>query len=161
MATGETDDGEIYEEHAPMLVRLATLVVGPHDAADVVSAAVVRALSSPQWPLVRNHGAYLVRSVQNEARRRRRADARRAAREERVATRNVAIDVALDVAVDLTVVDAVRALSARQQAVVLLTYWDDMKPADVADRLGISEGAVKRHLARARNQLRKVLDEPW
>jgi RNA polymerase sigma-70 factor (ECF subfamily) len=147
-------DGEVYEAHAAMLVRLATLVVGPHDAPDVVSAAVVRALAAPQWPLVRNHGAYLVRSVQNEARRHLRSTARRAAREERTARREP-ID---DAAVDPTVADAVRTLSGRQQAVVLLTYWDDMKAADVGAQLGISEGAVKRHLARARDRLRKVLD---
>ena len=49
-------------------------------------------------------------------------------------------------------------LSPRQQATVLLTYWDDLAPRDVAQRLGISEGSVRRHLARARARLRRVLD---
>ena len=41
----------------------------------------------------------------------------------------------------------------------MLTYWDDLPPATVATRLGIGEGSVRRHLARARKQLRTVLDE--
>ena len=36
---------------------------------------------------------------------------------------------------DLHVLDAVRALSARQQAVVVLAYWDDLTPAAIATRL--------------------------
>ena len=47
------------------------------------------------------------------------------------------------------VLHAVRSLSVRQRAVIVLTYWADLAPADVADRLGISEGSVRRHLARA------------
>jgi RNA polymerase sigma factor (sigma-70 family) len=53
---------------------------------------------------------------------------------------------------------AVAALSARQRAVIVLTYWADLDPRHVAERLGISEGSVRRHLARARAHLRKVLD---
>lgn len=41
---------------------------------------------------------------------------------------------------------------------VLLTYWADLDPGTVAERLGISEGSVRRHLARARARLREVLD---
>ncbi|MET0627263.1 MAG: sigma-70 family RNA polymerase sigma factor, partial [Acidimicrobiia bacterium] len=135
------EDGVVYAEHAPLLIRLATVVVGPDDAADVVSAAVVRALASPRWPAVRNPGAYLVRSVQNEARRKLRADTTRRAREQRVDRREEQVNDAIEP----EIMAAVRQLSRRQQAVVLLTYWDDMKAADVATALGISEGSVKRH----------------
>jgi RNA polymerase sigma-70 factor (ECF subfamily) len=47
----------------------------------------------------------------------------------------------------------------QQRASVVLTYWEDLSPADVAIRLGISEGSVKRHLARARARLKELLDE--
>jgi RNA polymerase sigma-70 factor (ECF subfamily) len=154
VARNKHDDAQIYEAHAAVLVRMATVLVGPDDAPDVVSAAVVRALASPRWPTVRNPGAYLVRVVQNEARRSWRTTARRATREQRASSRDLVVD-------DLPspeVMAAVRALSRRQQAVVLFTYWDDLLPADVAVRLGISEGSVKRHLARARARLREVLD---
>jgi DNA-directed RNA polymerase specialized sigma24 family protein len=43
--------------------------------------------------------------------------------------------------------------------VCYLTYWEDHAPHDVAQRLGIGEGTVKRYLARARAKLREVLDE--
>ena len=57
------------------------------------------------------------------------------------------------------VLAAVRELSLRQRAVVVLTYWDDLTPQLVASRLGISEGSVRRHLARARSRLRGMLYE--
>ena len=54
-------------------------------------------------------------------------------------------------------VRAVAALSVRQRAVIVLTYWLDLHPAGIAGLLGVSEGAVRRHLARARAHLREVL----
>jgi RNA polymerase sigma factor (sigma-70 family) len=64
-----------------------------------------------------------------------------------------------DYAPSYEVLDAVRRLSVRQRAVVVLTYWQDLEPASVARLLGISEGAVRRHLARARAHLREYLDD--
>ena len=40
---------------------------------------------------------------------------------------------------------------------VLLTYWADLPAEAVAERMGISTGAVKRHLARARKHLEEWL----
>jgi RNA polymerase sigma factor (sigma-70 family) len=54
--------------------------------------------------------------------------------------------------------EAVGTLSLRQRAVVVLTYWADLDPATIAERLGISDGSVRRHLARARARLREALD---
>jgi DNA-directed RNA polymerase specialized sigma24 family protein len=42
---------------------------------------------------------------------------------------------------------------------VYLTYWNDLAPGKVSEWLAISEGSVKRHLARARAHLREVIDE--
>jgi DNA-directed RNA polymerase specialized sigma24 family protein len=42
--------------------------------------------------------------------------------------------------------------------VVYLTYWDDLTPTQIATLLHISEGSVKKQLARAREQLRRILD---
>ena len=39
---------------------------------------------------------------------------------------------------------AVDRLSVQQRAVILLTYWMDLDPKSTAQRLGISEGAVRR-----------------
>jgi RNA polymerase sigma-70 factor (ECF subfamily) len=61
--------------------------------------------------------------------------------------------------VDVDVLAAVDRLSVQQRAAVVLTYWEDLSIAEVAHRLRISEGSVKRHLARARSRLRETLDE--
>jgi RNA polymerase sigma-70 factor (ECF subfamily) len=154
------DDAALYREVAPELIRFATALVGRTDAPDVLSGAVVKALATPAWPEVRNRKAYLYRSVFNESqtwlrRAGRRplleslAHARAHARdEERFELPNLRPDVRV----------AVTGLSLRQRAVIVLTYWADLDPRTVADRLGISEGAVRRHLARARAHLREVLD---
>ena len=52
-----------------------------------------------------------------------------------------------------------KKLSVQQRASVVLTYWEDLAPSQVAGRLGISEGSVKRHLARARSRLKELLDD--
>ncbi len=57
------------------------------------------------------------------------------------------------------VLEQVAKLSVRQRAVVVLTYWDDFDRATVAALLGISEGTVKRHLARAHHKLRELITD--
>jgi RNA polymerase sigma factor (sigma-70 family) len=60
-----------------------------------------------------------------------------------------------------TAVDAHRALAAlsgQQRAVVFLTYWEDQAPAQIAELLGVSDGTVRKQLARAREHLRRILD---
>lgn len=150
----QDSDAETYEKHAHELMRFATFLVGPSDAPDIVSAAVLRVLSSGRWSSVEDRRAYLVRAVANEARRQHTSLVRRLRRE-----RAVVAPQFIEPSDHRPEVEAaVRALSARQRAVVFLTYWDDLTPVVVAETLGISEGAVRRHLARARERLRKVLD---
>jgi RNA polymerase sigma factor (sigma-70 family) len=66
-------------------------------------------------------------------------------------------EIAMPLEVDVDVLAAVDKLSVQQRASVVLTYWEDLTPAEVAARLGISEGSVKRHLARARARLKELL----
>lgn len=73
--------------------------------------------------------------------------------------RNATSDVEFSEHVDVDVLAAVKKLSVQQRASVVLTYWEDLTPAEVGSRLGISEGTVKRHLARARVRLKELLDE--
>ncbi len=151
----EGENAEIYGKHADDLVRFATGLVGPADAPDVVADAVIRALSSRSWPAVQNHRAYLTRAVLNEARMHHRSTLRRRAREARAA----ADDVTYDTVPRPEVLAQVARLSLRQRAVVVLTYWDDLDQRAIADRLGISAGSVRRHLARAHAKLRRLLDD--
>jgi len=147
-------DEEIYRKYADDLVRFANGLVGPFDARDVVTDACLRSFRSNGWPTVTNHRAYLYRSVLNEARSHHRSTLRRRLREFRSATP----EAVFSDQVDVDVLAAVEKLSVQQRASVVLTYWEDLGPAEVGARLGISEGSVKRHLARARARLKELLD---
>ncbi len=146
-------DAEVYGEHAVALVQFATVLVGAGDAQDVVSSAVLRSLGSPVWCEVENHRSYLYQAVANEARNLYRSESRRRKREARMSQ---PVLVYLP-EIRPEVQRAVERLSVRQRAVVYLTYWEDMTDQMVADYLGISAGSVRRHLARARDHLRKAL----
>jgi RNA polymerase sigma factor (sigma-70 family) len=148
-ATGVTDE-QIYRTYAAELTRYATGLVGPFDAADVVSDACLRAFRSRGWPDVTNHRAYLYRTVLRVANDHHRSTLARRIREQKAAAPSAAAPVEIDV----DVLAAVERLSMRQRAAVLLTYWGDLAPDQVAEHMGISPGSVKRHLTRARRRLR-------
>ncbi len=147
-------DGEIYRKYSDDLVRFATGLVGPSSASDVVSEAVLRCISSTGWKSVNNTRAYLYRAVLNEASRHHRTANRRRARERRAAPSEIMEPPELRP----EVLVALRDLSVRQRAVIFLTYWEDLTATEVASVLGIGEGSVKRHLARARIRLKEILD---
>ena len=52
---------------------------------------------------------------------------------------------------------ALSALSSRQREVAVLRYYADLSEAHIAAAMGISEGAVKAHAARARDSLHATL----
>lgn len=149
------DNEEIYRKHSGELVRFATGLVGPFDAQDVVTDACLRAFQSRGWDGVTNHRAYLYRTVLNQARSHHRSTIRRRIREHTTA----APGSVTPTPVDIDVLRALDKLSVQQRASVFLTYWEDLTPAQVAGRLGISEGSVKRHLARARARLKELLHD--
>ena len=60
---------------------------------------------------------------------------------------------------DDEVMEALAALTVQQRAVVVLTYWADLAPADAAQLLGVSTGSVKKQLSRARRKLRGALSD--
>jgi RNA polymerase sigma-70 factor (sigma-E family) len=55
--------------------------------------------------------------------------------------------------------EVLRALPAKQRAVVVLRYWCDLSEHEIAETLGISRGTVKSHTARAMAALRKHMTE--
>jgi RNA polymerase sigma-70 factor (sigma-E family) len=63
------------------------------------------------------------------------------------------------VAQSCSVWNAVLALPARQRAVIVLKYYEDMTVAEIADALAMAEGTVKSHTNRALATLGGLLAE--
>lgn len=146
-------DEQLWRMHATELVRYASLLVGPHDAHDVVSSVFLKASRAMRGDAIEHPRAYLFRAVTNEAHNHRRSQSNRWNRDLRevAATALAAKDCQIDVR------RAVAELSIRQRAVVYLAYWEDMTEHDIAAFLHLSPGSVHRHLFRARAHLRKAL----
>lgn len=152
-------DRAIYMANRDALIRFASTVVGPADAEDVMIDGVVSAMRSRRWDQVENHRSYLYQSVLNAGRTHLRSTRRRRRREDRAhRLRLVAPPELPETDRNPELVAAVSRLSARQRAVVFLTYWEDLDERAVAERLGISVGSVRTHLHRARNHLEVALD---
>jgi RNA polymerase sigma factor (sigma-70 family) len=152
-ATGVMDNEQVYRSYAVELTRYATGLVGPFDAADVVTDACLKAFASRKWPEVTNRRAYLYRTVLSVATDHHRSTLARRLRELKTA----GPESTSSQEIDIDVLNAVDRLSMQQRAAVLLTYWADLPVEAVANRMGVSTGAVKRHLARARRHLEEWL----
>jgi len=152
MVTERVDD--LYRRHVGELVHFATVLVGPHDAFDIVSEAVLATLHRGSLEGVDNVRAYWFRAVANTAASFHRSQSRRVRREQ------LAVGGRAEQAESEPAADARRMLSrlsSQQRAVIYLTYWHDLSPAQVAETLGVSDGTVRKQLGRAREQLREVL----
>ena len=147
---------DVYEKYADQLIRFATGLVGPTDGRDVMATAVVNAMWSPGWESVVNERAYLYKSVLNEAKSHHRDSMRRRALELRASSSQ---DTQQPPNIRPDVLEAVSRLSLSQRAVVFLAYWEDMRPAEIARELGLSEGTVHRQLGRGQSRLRRILHE--
>lgn len=148
-------EADLYATFGDGLIRFASTVAGPSDAEDVVSQAMTNLIGNGALRETSSPRALMYRTVFNEAKTMQRSGFRRRWRERATAKSLITHDPELR----LDVVEAVLALSPQQRACVWLTYWADMSVAVTANHLGISEGSVKQHLSRARNNLKEVLDE--
>jgi len=168
----EAEVAECYRKHNDALTHFAASQVGPSHADDVLSSALLSVLQRCRQDTtnegsesVKDTLAYLYRSVAN-------ASAKHWRTLDRRQIRNQAFYLASRQAVPATsggagptdqptavgqIIEAMAELTVQQRAVVHLTYWEDLTPAMVAERLGISEGTVRSHLARARSKLRKAI----
>lgn len=144
---------ELWRTHADELLRFATVLVGPTDAHDIVVEAFLRSTESMASGGVTNQRAYLFRAVVNHAHDLRRSRERRWARD--LAAIGPTSMAAPDTFIDVR--RAVAGLSVQQRAVVYLAYWEDLTERSIADFLQVSPGTVRRHLVRARSNLRKAL----
>jgi RNA polymerase sigma-70 factor (ECF subfamily) len=144
-----------FRAEYPMVLRTVYLIVGDRGKAeDVAQEAFIQLLS--HWKKVSRYERpdAWVRRVAIRL-------AVRGLKRERLRTvleRETVRDQALG-SPDIDLANALRQLPVKQRACVLLFYYEDRPIAEIVDILGISEGAVKVHLHRARQRLASMLGE--
>ncbi|MGV9765349.1 SigE family RNA polymerase sigma factor [Micromonospora tulbaghiae] len=150
---------EFVVQRSPALSRTAYLLTGDHQLAeDLLQSALAR--SYRHWRRIREGDpeAYVRRVMYHQQvswwRRRRVAERLDATPAERGGG-----DHTDDTALRLSVVAALRRLTARQRAVVVLRYYEDLTEAQVAEVLGCSVGTVKRHGHDAVRRLRDLVPD--
>lgn len=141
--------------HGPRLLRTAYLLAGDHGAAeDLLQDTLVRAwdrwsrVSGADQPL-----AYVHRMLVNASVSRWRALRLRQGGERLVAT-PPELAAADPAGRDEEVWRLVSTLPPRQRAVVVLSYYEDLADAQVAETLGCATGTVKSQRAKALRALR-------
>ena len=147
----------LLDERGPRLVAYAALLVGRDgDAEDLVHDAIVKVFSRPRPLRTVDEAEAYVRSAMpsividkgRSTTSKRRALVRAFERPAHISD----IDAGLDVRA------ALRELSPREQLCIVLRFFDDLTVPQVAARLGLAEGTVKRYLADARAKLVPLLD---
>ncbi|MFD7257071.1 SigE family RNA polymerase sigma factor [Streptomyces sp. NPDC059874] len=138
------------------LVRTAYLLTGdPHDAEDVTQTALAKAYRS--WRRVSRMDspeAYVRRmlvSCNSDRFRKRRVAERVTDTVPDTSMRDNAVAWADE---RTALMDALAGLPARQRAVVVMRYWEDLSEAETADALGCSPGTVKSQASKALAKLR-------
>lgn len=142
---------DFVRQRSPELLRSAWLLTGDwHAAHDLVQTALEK--SWPRWGRRIDHPEAYVRKVMlttylSWRRRRWTAEVPTEVLPEK-STADEHHDVRL------ALLDALRRLTPRQRAVIVLRYFDDLSEAETADLLGCSTGTVKAHASRGLQQLR-------
>lgn len=147
---------DCYEKHGEALLRFAASQVGWSAAEDVLASAVLGVLGRPERE-IGDLRRYLYRAVANAAAKHWRSVGRRRDRERRAFHPPDTAWAHEPSDQEVAVVAALSGLSVQQRAVIHLTYWEDLTPAAVAERLGVTDGTVRRQLARARAHLRSAI----
>lgn len=150
---------ELAERRYPALLAYAIAFTGQRATAeDLVQEAMVRTFSSPRRLSSAQHAEHYVRraiaSVFVDDKRREQLFRRSASR---LADAGVGSDHAAQVDSRDAVTLALAALTPQVRACVVLRYYDDLTVAQIADRLGLALGTVKRYLHDGAESLRGEL----
>jgi RNA polymerase sigma-70 factor (ECF subfamily) len=152
---------EALLEHSAWLRALAArLVTGQHEADDLVQE-VWRTTLAARPSDVRAPRAWLAGALRNVLRMRSRTDGRRAERERAVARADELPSTDRLVAeqeIRRRLIALVDTLPEGEREVVLLRFWRDLPPRDVARELGIPVNTVRSRTQRALERLRGRLD---
>ncbi|MEV7682198.1 SigE family RNA polymerase sigma factor [Streptomyces sp. NPDC088341] len=152
------DDFAEYAAAAwPRLVRAAHLLTGDfHEAEDLVQTTLVKVCA--RWRRIPREEVefYVRRALINNnlsrVRKRRVVHLLTPLMPERVHGRHAGHAEHIEERAALA--QALAALSARQRAVVVLRYWEDLNEQEIAEVLNCSVGTVKTHARRALETLR-------
>jgi len=145
------------------LVRLAALLLHDSSAAEEIAQDAFVALHE-RWGRLREPEkavAYLRQTVVNRARsalRHRVVVDRFLRRQSEPMSVPSAESGALVNETNAEVLAAVRRLPARQQEALVLRYYADLSEAQTAEVMGVSQGAVNSHTARALAALRRTME---
>ncbi|MCP4962069.1 MAG: sigma-70 family RNA polymerase sigma factor [Actinomycetia bacterium] len=158
--TDALDFDSFFIEHYDRLVRSLNAIVGDADRAhDCAQEAFIKAYA--RWGSIGRYDSpiHWVRKVAiNGARDIARSERRRRRREDRYeAEPATPTDATDDVAAQIDVVSLLHHLTDRQRTVAALFYLEDIPVAEIALSTGLSQGAVKFHLNKARGALRVLM----
>lgn len=144
----------------PVLLRTArSLTANPSDAEDLLQTALAKTYVA--WERIEDHRAldgYVRRALLNTRTsqwRRRRVDEFACDELPEPAPRPGADDPAERQALRDAMWRAILRLPARQRAMVVLRYYEDLSEARTAELLGVSVGTVKSAVSRALGKLRE------
>ncbi|MCU1375451.1 MAG: polymerase, sigma-24 subunit, subfamily [Actinomycetia bacterium] len=141
----------VYAREYVRSVRTAALVIGSQQVAEeVVQEAFVQLLR--RWEAIERPEGWLRTAVLNGCRSWQRRHILERQRRPRP-------DLVTDDPDGLAVREALRVLSPRQRAAVVLRYFDDLSEADIAEALGCRPGTVKSLLARSMPKLEEALGD--
>jgi len=161
-ATADEAVTEFYRTHYTGLVRLSALLL--HDAGmaeEVVQDAFVAMHGS--WNRLRDPDkavAYLRQAVVNRSRSKLRHRAVVAKYTQQPPPDVASAETfAVAAAERAEVLAALGRLPRRQRETLVLRYYGDLSEIQIADTLGISQGAVKSHASRGLAALRTVLEK--
>lgn len=169
------DDGAfqaLVERHSRAVFRLAYRMTGnEHDAEDVVQETFLKAFRRlPQFEDRANFGSWLYRITANCAYDTMRAHARRGRHlsqppseqedaMDAVPSQDPAPDrLVWSGEVQKRVGSAMARLSERERAAFVLRHFEQLSTREIADALGLDEGAAKHSVFRAVRKLREALE---
>lgn len=150
---------QLLADRGRALLGYAYLLSGDvHDAEDLLQDALVKTFARRRAGTeLRSAEAYLRRAICSLYLDRWRSRRRWAGRLP-VAAEPDAVDGPEVAVTDRTdVVRALASLPAQQRAAVVLRYYEDLTVPEVADRMGLAEGTVKRYLSLATGRLEGLL----
>lgn len=161
MSRPDADFRLFYQATAKEIYAFAYLVAGD-TGEDFAAEAYSRALA--RWSDVSGYerpDAWVRRVIVNllvSRARRERVQQLFLQRSRRELTANDRADQSED---KLLLQQALRELSPKQRAVIVLRYWSDLSLKETARAMGCSMSSVNAHLARARSKLESALGEAY